>query len=121
MQSKTPNCIERPAFVSPGVRPEPQIARGVISVLRDIGPAEFDRADAVQPILAYIKNAAALRPEQPFVPIGGERVDVGGFHVDGESAQSLDRVDKEKAGVTLADLSDSIQIGAISARLLHES
>ena len=39
-----------------------------------------------------IEDSGPFRPQQPFVPIGGQKIDRRALHVQGKNAQPLDGI-----------------------------
>src|SRR5881296_203242 len=115
------NCIQSAAFVTARVRTQRHIPRGVVVVPGHVGPPELDRANAILAALAHIEDATTFRAEQPFVPVGGQRVDPGLLDIQRKGPKTLDRIDKEEAAAPPADLADGVQIGAITTEVLDET
>jgi len=113
--------VEGAAFIAAGVGAEGHIAGTVIGKVGGIGPAEFDGFDGVEAAVTDVKDAIAFRAEHPFVAVGGERVDVGGFDVDGEDAHALNGVDEEEAAVLVAELANGIEIDTVAAEIVDEA
>src|SRR6266545_125802 len=86
-----------------------------------VAPAELCWPDAILPALRDIKNAAALGSEEPFVPVGGQRIDMAFRDIQRKGAQALNGINKEKAIVSAADLTNCLKRSAISAQILHEA
>src|SRR5260370_1348352 len=119
-QAEATNSVQRPALVTPGIRAERHVARGVVVITCDVCPSEFHRKDPILAFLAHVKNATAFRTQQPLVPVCCKSVDAGSPHIQWKCSQPLDGVDEEEATSTLADLADGVQIHAKSTHVLYK-
>src|SRR5207247_793696 len=112
---------EAAALPPAGVRLQREIDTREITRLDDAVPAD---ADGVQPLdqrAANPEDAGAFGPEQPLVPVGGEKIDRRPLHVERIDAESLDRVDEEENAPLAAKVAQRIEIIAKTAGELDEA
>jgi hypothetical protein len=79
-------------------------------------PTRADWPEAIQIIAPNVRDARALRPEQPFVSIGRHEVDSEFVHIERKNAKALNRVKKHKRAALVGDLDDPRHIMPIAGR-----
>src|SRR5206468_9146167 len=85
---------------------ELQLDARVIAALHDTVPADHHRPQASKMLLSYKQQSGAFGAEQPFVTVGGQKINAVGLHVNRKNAEPLNRIQKKQEAGPAAHLSD---------------
>ena len=67
-------------------------------------------------LAANVRDAGALGPEHPLVPVGRQKIDAHFVHVERKRAQTLNRIEEQQCTALVRDLGDPRHVVPITGR-----
>src|SRR5262249_2957748 len=113
--------IERAALPAAGVRLEGEVDPREIARADDAVPADADRMQPVDQLMADVEDAGAFGTEQRLVSVGSEKIDRRPLHVERIDAQPLDRVDEKQNAALTAQAAERVEVIAKAAGEFDET
>src|SRR5262249_21867361 len=84
-------------------------------------PADPHRVQQVEQFAPDVENTRPFGPQQPFMPVGRQKIDRGAAHVEGQHAQPLDSIDEEIGAALPAQRADTVKVVAEAAGVFDEA
>ena len=103
------------------VRTQGEIVVGKILRVHHTVPPDDGGTDFLHHFRGDVEPTQTFDAEQPFVTVGGEKIDAVLFHVHWEHTQALDGVDTEQDALSLAESTEAVQIVAETAGVFHRA